>query len=90
MPVKDNSVGFVVDYTDITGKLAGARTRKKHEKREPRRDERKRRGDHSLANALQVKHPRLGFAFANTIAECHDPNTRRQSGEGHVAFPFPN
>jgi hypothetical protein len=37
-----------------------------------------------------VKHPRLGFAFANTIAECHDPNTRRQSGEGHVAFPFPN
>jgi hypothetical protein len=43
-----------------------------------------------VPDALQVKDARLPHAFAHSIANRHQPNPWRQSGNGHNGFPLPN
>jgi hypothetical protein len=85
--IKNGFVGLVVDYQNVAGKHTSSGTRKNQEKPKSRPDKREGLGNDLLAQSFHVEYAGLYLAFANTIANRHEPNARRQYQSRHNRLP---
>jgi hypothetical protein len=81
---------LVVDHTDVSGICAGPVTRKNQKNPKSKRNERKGPRRDPLTNSSQMVYTGLGFAFANSITNRHEPYAGCQHCRSHdKPPPFP-